>query len=384
MNTFTKQFTARPGRIFGSSGQRRLFGYGAAALAVVIVIGGVLLYSAGHQGRSVTAYFRETVGVYPGSDVRVLGVQVGRVDSVTPVGAQVRVTMTIDHGITVPASADAVVVASSVVADRYIQLTPAYTGGPQLASGAVIPATRTATPVEVDQLYASLDKLATALGPSGANSRGALSAVLRTAAANLKGNGKFLRAMITQFGRAMGTLGGSAGNLSATVDNLQLFTTMLKANDGQVRLAEQQLAQVSGFLSADRQDLAAALRELATALGQVQAFIADNRSLITANVTRLASITQLLVNERASLAEALDDAPLAVDNLLNAYDPRHRTLDGRGDLNELSMGPAATAGSDPVPVPASELASLPPLPLPPAGPVYRSTATRPGGRTGGR
>ena len=384
MNTFTKQFTARPGRIFGSSGQRRLFGYGAAALAVAIVIGGVLLYSAGHQGRPITAYFRETVGVYPGSDVRVLGVQVGRVDSVTPVGAQVRVTMTIDHGITVPASADAVVVASSVVADRYIQLTPAYTGGPQLASGAVIPATRTATPVEVDQLYASLDKLATALGPSGANSRGALSAVLRTAAANLKGNGKFLRAMITQFGRAMGTLGGSAGNLSATVDNLQLFTTMLKANDGQVRLAEQQLAQVSGFLSADRQDLAAALRELATALGQVQAFIADNRSLITANVTRLASITQLLVNERASLAEALDDAPLAVDNLLNAYDPRHRTLDGRGDLNELSMGPAATAGSDPVPVPASELASLPPLPLPPAGPVYRSTATRPGGRTGGR
>ena len=32
--------------------------------------------------------------------------------------------------------------------------------------------------------------------------------------------------------------------------------------------------------------------------------------------------------------------PLAADNVLNAYDPEHQTLDGRANLNELSMGPA--------------------------------------------
>ena len=61
--------------------------------------------------------------------------------------------LTLDHGVKVPAGAGAVVVAPSVVADRYIQLTPAYTGGPRLGDHAVIPATRTATPVEIDQLY---------------------------------------------------------------------------------------------------------------------------------------------------------------------------------------------------------------------------------------
>ncbi len=72
-------------------------------------------------------------------------------------------------------------------------------------------------------------------------------------------------------------------------------------------------------------------------------------------MTRLAAITGVLVKERASLAEALDDAPLAADNLLGAYDPAHHTLDGRGDLNELSMGPASRGhrhrddGRDPVP-----------------------------------
>ena len=351
--------------------------WASLTVAVLLIAGIWVGYSLTHQGQQITAYFSQTIGVYRGSDVRILGVRVGTVDAVQPVGGQVKVTMTVDHGVPVPAGAKAVVVSPSVVADRYVQLTPAYTAGPKMASGAVIPVRRTATPVEVDELYASLNKLSIAFGPHGANAHDALSDLIKSGAANLNGNGKALANMITQFGQAMGTLGGSANNLSATIDHLQLFTSMLKSNDGQVRLAEQQLAQVTGFLAADRQDLGAALDDLATALGQVRTFIADNRSLIKTNVTRLAAITGVLVKERASLAEALDDAPLAADNLLGAYDPQTHTLDGRGDLNELSMGPATSVISGTgttaeilFQVPASQLGSLPPLPFPVTGPVY--------------
>jgi virulence factor Mce-like protein len=273
------------------------------------------------------------------------------------------------------------VVAPSVVSDRSVQLTPAYTGGPRLADGAIIPVTRTAVPAEVDQIYAGLNKLATALGPAGVNKHGALSNLIKTGAANLAGNGSYLNSMITQYSGLSKTLGGSAGNIAATITSLQQFTSMLKQNDGQVRQAEQQLAQVTGFLSSDRQQLAAAMSTLATALGQVQQFIASNRSLLTSNVNKLASITGILSTERASLAEALDTAPLAADNLLNAYDATHRTLDGRANLNEFSMtsagttsavsgGAATAAPAGSVAVPATETASLPPLPLPSAGTEY--------------
>ncbi|HEY1617421.1 MAG TPA: MCE family protein [Streptosporangiaceae bacterium] len=365
-----------------------------AVFVLMLAVGGWLTYSGTHQGKQVTAYFSEAISIYPGSDVRILGVKVGTVDSVTPDGSRVRVRLTIDHGIPVPASAGAVIVSPSVVADRYVQLTPAYTGGPQLQSGAVIGVRKTAVPLEVDQLYASLDKLATALGPHGANSHDALSDVLKTGAANLNGNGAQMHAMISQFGQAMGTLGGSAQNLSATVRNLQAFTTMLKNNNGQVIQAEQQLSQVSGFLSADRQNLAAALDELSTALGQVQSFIGSNRALIASNVNRLSTITGLLVKERASLAEAMDDAPLAADNLLAAYDPKTGTLDGRADINEFSMGPAGQGVNVPasgtnasamaqilIEVPEGQTGKLPPLPLPAIGPVYGTPLTsREGGR----
>src|SRR5215472_6006889 len=133
---------------FRTNRDRLFVGIGAAVIAVLLVAGGALVYRATHQGKQITAYFAETVGVYPGSTVRVLGVRVGTVDAVQPQGTEVKVTMTLDHGIAVPAVARAVVVAPSVVADRYVQLTPAYTAGPQIADHAVIPVGRTAVPVE--------------------------------------------------------------------------------------------------------------------------------------------------------------------------------------------------------------------------------------------
>jgi phospholipid/cholesterol/gamma-HCH transport system substrate-binding protein len=372
---------------------RLVFGAGVVILVAALAAGGVLIYQASNQSKQITAYFRETIGVYPGSSVRVLGVPIGKVNAVQPEGTQVKVTMTIDGGVPVPASARAVVVSASVVSDRYVQLTPAYTSGPQLADGATIPISRTAVPVEVDQIYTSLTKLATALGPNGLNKHGALNDLIRTGAANLAGNGAYLHSEITQFSALSKTLGDSSGNLYATIAYLEQFTHMLKVNDGQVRLAQQQLASVTGFLASDRQNLAAALNQLATALGQVQGFIATNRSLLTSNVTKLAAITHILVKERASLAETLDAAPLAVDNVVNAYNAATHTLAGRGDLNELSMGPGAqqlgatapvgagTSGpTGAVPLPPSSLRKLPPLPLPAVGLYGTPEAALAGGR----
>jgi phospholipid/cholesterol/gamma-HCH transport system substrate-binding protein len=239
----------------------------------------------------------------------------------------------------VPANAQAVVVSPSVVSDRYVQLTPVYTGGAVMADNATIPRERTATPVELDQLYQSLDKLTTTLGPNGANKNGALSDLLNTAAANLAGNGQNLNDTIKQLGQATQTLSGSKDDLFGTVDNLQKFVTTLAQSDGQVRTFNDQLAQVSGYLAGERTDLGDALNQLSTALGQVQGFIKDNRSEIKSNVDKLADVTKVLVDQRAALAESLDVAPLALGNLQNSYNAASGTLDTRADINELTQPP---------------------------------------------
>ncbi|MCQ4211131.1 MCE family protein [Streptomyces longispororuber] len=317
---------------------RRKLLVGGLALAVLIAAGIVGVRAATPGGTRITAYFDRAVGIYAGSDLRILGVRVGTVGAVEPEGTRVRVTLDVDDGVKVPVGARAVAVAPSVVADRYVQLTPAYTSGPALRDGAKLPASRNRTPVEIDQLYDSVTELSKALGPGGANAEGALSGLLDTGAKNLRGNGTAMGDSIEQFGKAAKTLNGSSDDLFTTLSQLQTFTTMLKEKDGGVRTAQENLDDVTSFFADNRDDLAGALRELGTALGQVKKFIKDNRGELKKNVDRLVPITQTLVTQRASLAEALDVAPLAAGNVVNAYDPRTRTLDGRADLNELSMG----------------------------------------------
>jgi phospholipid/cholesterol/gamma-HCH transport system substrate-binding protein len=290
------------------------------------------------QPLHITAYFTEAVGVYAGSDVRILGIKVGTVDEVRPAGTQVRVRLTVEPGVQVPRAAKAVIMAPNLVADRFVQLAPAYSSGPELAQDATIREDNTATPVELDQLYGSLDQLATALGPNGANGDGALSDLVKTGAEVLDGNGSKLNAMVRQLGQAAGTLAGSKDDFTATVDNLQKFTATLAASDDQVRDVTDRLGQVSDFLATDRADLGAALSQLATALQAVQQFIQDNRSRLESNVDKLAAVSQVLAKERASLDEALKVAPLALGNVLNAYDPAAKSLSGRTNIREFDPG----------------------------------------------
>ncbi|MEB3959753.1 MCE family protein [Streptomyces kunmingensis] len=331
------------------TGRRKLL-VGGLALALLIAAGVVGVRATGSGGTRVTAYFDRAVGIYAGSDLRILGVRVGTVDSVRPEGTRVRVTLDVDDGVKVPADARAVAVAPSIVADRYVQLTPAYTSGPVLHDGAKLPASRNRMPVEVDQLYDSVTELSKALGPGGANAEGALSGLLDTGAKNLKGNGTAMGDSIEQFGKAAKTLNGSSDDLFTTLAQLQSFTTMLKEKDGGVRTAQENLDDVTGYFADNKDDLAGALKELGAALGQVKTFIKDNRGELKANVDRLVPLTQTLVDQRASLAEALDVAPLAAGNVVGAYNPEARTLDGRANLNELSMGgpllPLPAVGGD--------------------------------------
>lgn len=304
------------------------------ALAVVALVGGVLVR---HEAptRRLVAHFTRVVGVHPGSDVRVLGVRIGEVVSVTPEGRTVRVEMRYEARYDVPTDARAVIVPPSVVSDRYIQLTPAYSGGPTLPDGADLPVDRTVVPLELDDIYRSLDELSRALGPDGANSGGALTDLVATARRNLEGNGERLGDTLDALAQALSTVADGRDDLFGTVANLREFTTTLARSDAQVREFNQQLAAVAEQLAAEREELAAALHSLARALGDITTFVRENRQALASNVAALADVTGVLVRQQRALIEVLDVAPLALSNLNLTYNPRSGTLDTRDN----AMGP---------------------------------------------
>ncbi|MHB1739949.1 MAG: MCE family protein [Actinomycetes bacterium] len=326
----------------------------AGALVLAVAAGGAVAFWPTPPMVHASAYFSRVVGLYPGSDVRILGVKVGTVTAVHPEGTAVLVDFSYAARYRVPAGAQAVIMAPSLVSDRYVQLIPGYRGGPVLADGATIPLARTAVPVELNRTYASLNDLLVALGPTGANLNGALSRLIDTGAANLAGQGASVHQTVTQLSQATQTLANGRGDLFATVRNLQVLTAALARDDPQVRLLTTQLATVAAQLAGERQDLGAALADLAVALGDVADFVRTNRAALGTNVTALAAVTSVLVRQRAALAQFLDGAPVALSNLQLAYNPASGTLDTRNNTQQTQSDPLlylcsllATAGQPP-------------------------------------
>ncbi|WP_280505940.1 MlaD family protein, partial [Nocardia farcinica] len=138
----------------------------------------------------ISADFENVAGMYAGNEVAVLGVPVGRVDTVTPKGSYVQVTMSIDKDVKVPADAMAALISPQLITNRHVELAPAYTGeGPVLQDGDHIPLARTRVPVELDRILETFDQLGAAL--EGDNENGPMAS--RVLFPLLNGNGDRLR-----------------------------------------------------------------------------------------------------------------------------------------------------------------------------------------------
>lgn len=272
--------------------------------------------------QTFTAYFSSVTGLYPGDEVRIAGVKVGTVESISPHPDNASVVIEIGHGVEVPADAKAVIVAQNLVAARYIQLAPLYRSGqPRLADGASIPVERTAIPVEWDEVKSQLSALATELGPDTELSTSSLGRFIESTANAMEGNGAKLRETLAQLSTFARILAEGSGDIVTTIKNLQTFVTALRDSSDEIVLFQDRLATFSTVLADSRSDLDTAMSELAVAVGEIQRFVAGTRDKTSEQVQRIANTTQVLVDNRMVLENILHVAPTAFSNGYNILHP---------------------------------------------------------------
>lgn len=289
---------------------------------------------------TVSALFDSSVGLYPGSDVQVLGVPVGKVTEVDAEGAHVRVTMELDADQPIAADTKAVIIAPTMVSDRFVQMTKPWvegSGAKRLGDGTVIDREDTAVPVEIDDLYAGLQEVAEALGPRGANRNGALTRLLEVGADNLDGQGRSMNTMIREFGKASATLSNVDDSFFSMLANLDQLNEMLVVNDRAVAKVSTQFADVAGFLADDRDEMGRAAKDLAAAMTVLEGFIEENRAHLRSSVKQLVPTSKALKRQQASIEEMIRLAPLLLQNLREAYVPELNVIAGRGNVNEVSL-----------------------------------------------
>ncbi len=298
----------------------------AVALAVALVGGVITLVWSPSSHTNVVGYFDNAKGIFVGDDVVILGVAVGKIEKIEPQPERVKISFWYDAKYKVPADAKAVVLSPSLVTVRALQLTPAYTGGPVMKSGTVLPLSRTGVPVEWDDLRAQLEKLTDILQPTQPGGISTLGEFINTAASNLRGQGTDIRDAIVKLSQAVSALADHSGDLYGSFKNLAALVSALHDSGDLLRQLNQNLSAVSGALA--NNDLAEYTAALNKDLDPIIDFLNDNRETLGVTSDRAKELTDALVESLDDVKQALHIGPNVFQNVLNIYQPSQVAFTG--------------------------------------------------------
>jgi phospholipid/cholesterol/gamma-HCH transport system substrate-binding protein len=318
---------------------KHILRFGTAAILVVVLVAGVVV-ALGLTSQSrrihVVGYFADSNGIFVGDEVRIMGVPVGKIDSIEPQPTRVKIAFWYDGKYGVPANAKAVILSPSLVSVRAIQLTPAYNGGPRMQDDAVIGEDRTAVPIEWDDFRQQLQKLTQTLQPTQPGGVSTLGAFVNTAADNLRGEGANIRDTLIKVSAAFSALGDHSSDLFSTVKNVSLLVSALQSITDLMRSLNRNLAATTALLSNGPNEVGAAVAGINDVVRDVQKFTADNRETLGTTSDKLASVSTALTESLDDLKQTLHVAPTTFSNFVNIYQPSQGALTGALSINNFA------------------------------------------------
>lgn len=344
-------------------------------LALALVAGSCsVLPGGGGGGTGVTLFFERAVSLFEGSEVRVLGLPAGTVDEVEVEGDQVRVEITVDDDVPVPAEVQATIIPLSLIGERYVQLFPAYTGGPRLEDGAVIPLERTTVPVEPDEALRALRDLLDDLNPEGSRR------LTENLASDLDGQGETINDTIREIADVTRDFGAKSEELGRIIDNFDDFTRTLLTREDQIGEVLDDFAVVTGVLAEERDRLGNIVTNLATFAANAKDLVDEHGDDLGDDLEVLEHVAQAIRANIDSVDQLLAAGPITASGLKEAVQTDKRVVDLRdsGVLEQGEGGEPLSLSGAPVESEEQDSASAdgqdgdepePPAPESPFGPL---------------
>lgn len=261
-----------------------LRGLGLAVVLAVLVTGCAVL--GGNDTYEVEATFARTYNLFPGSPVRVLGIDVGKVKEVEidPGEDAVTAILTVDGDIELPADVGALIVPEALLGERYVQLDPPYTGGETLEPGATIPLDRTQVPFEFDEVLESLNQFVEGLEPSE------VGRFMSNLAEILDGQGEQLGQTIDNAAEAIAVLKDNDEEIVALASRLADLNETLGTRDQALGEIIEDWNTVTGSLVGDRQHIDRALTGLVRLTTRLSDLLETHGADLTADIAALTRV----------------------------------------------------------------------------------------------
>ena len=297
------------------------------ALAVVPLAGcGVVGGDGG--GYTITATFTRAVALYEGSQVQVMGADVGTVEEVRPDGDVIRVELSVRDDVPLPAEVRAAIVPLSLVGERNVVLFPAWQpGDDRLEDGADIPVERTVVPVEPDEALAAFTDLARAIDPEE------ISRFVSASSDALDGHGDELNRALESSAALTGLLAAEGDDLVQVAEDLAQLTSTLADREQQLGQLLDAFAAATGVLADERE----AIRTFLTAVVQLttegELLLQQFEEQLPGDIATLAEVAMVLRVNVGALSQLLDALPDNSRLVVNAYDPERQVFRIRVNLS---------------------------------------------------
>ncbi len=240
------------------------------------------------QGYRVRAVFNETGLLVPNADVRIAGVNVGKVVSVSSEGVKSLVTLDLDAKYApVPADTRAILREKTLLGEAYVELSTGNRSGPKLRDGGTIPNVQVASTQQLDQVLNSFTP-----------------PVQRNFQAFLEGSGQALK------GRGQ-DLNDALGNLDSTATELNELAGVLNGQKSNLQTMIRDAGTVFTALGERGQDVQSLITQGDTVF---RATSAENRNL-TATVNAFPGFLTQLRTTLVKLNTTLGIAKPSLDAL---------------------------------------------------------------------
>lgn len=257
----------------------------------------------------VKVQFADVLDLVPQSAVKVNDVPVGRVESVNlgPDGWSAEVTVVVNDGVKLPGNATAALKQSSLLGEKFIDLSSPVNEAPSgsLHDGDVITRDRTQRSVELEEAFGALSLLVNGGGVAQ------LQSIVRELNNAFKGNEPQVRSLLAQLNTLVSGLDQQKSEISRALVSLNTLTATVNAQRGQIANALDQLPQGIQVLSAQEPQFA----QLLTSLQSLGAVATD---VINKSKTSTVADLQALTPTLQALAAAGSDLPNALQ-ILGTY-----------------------------------------------------------------
>lgn len=287
--------------------------------SVVCSVGIFLLFAVFGQFRfetakTYTAVFANASGLRGGNFVRIAGVEVGKVKSISVQrDSTVRVEFSVDDSVVLTEGNRAVVRYDDLIGGRYLALEEGAGGVKRLNPGATIPLSRTQPALDLDALIGGFRPLFRALNPDQIN---ALTGQLIAA---FQGQGATVGSILRQTAALANTLADRDELIGQVIVNLNTLLGSLGDQSNQFAKAVDSLSELVAGLQARKQDVSNGVAYANAAAGSIADLLAHARPPL-----------QKVVHETDRTAELVLADHDYFDNLLNTLPDAYQVLGRQG------------------------------------------------------